>query len=240
MEWAHLITALAGGILGAGGITAMLVPWLKHRLEMRKQETDGDIQRGTVVAKQMDHVIENLTNRLGKVEKAEEECQRAKEKMAMELGELRGQNRVLVRRVDWLATSVKKLQSGVVAYVQCDSDGLITEWSEGAEELLGWKADEAVGRSVEILIPNSSKTQHREAFHSAVLSGTPIKNRRLRGVFALTKTRNSIPVSVTINSGKRDGKLWFTAEIKLRELTNRKDMCDSESVEDAGPGESDC
>lgn len=43
---------------------------------------------------------------------------------------------------------------GLMCY---DADGVITEWSEGAEALLGWGAAEAVGRSVEMLFSDEDR-----------------------------------------------------------------------------------
>ena len=43
-----------------------------------------------------------------------------------------------------------------------DLDGVITSWNRGAERLFGYKAEEAVGRSITILIPHDRHDEERE------------------------------------------------------------------------------
>jgi PAS domain S-box-containing protein len=49
------------------------------------------------------------------------------------------------------------------AIITTDLDGVITSWNSGAERLFGWRADEAVGRSIEILTPDDRRDEGRLA-----------------------------------------------------------------------------
>jgi PAS domain S-box-containing protein len=50
------------------------------------------------------------------------------------------------------------------AIISTDLDGIITSWNGGAERLFGWRSDEAIGRSTEILIPADRRAEERLAF----------------------------------------------------------------------------
>ena len=57
------------------------------------------------------------------------------------------------------------------AYVVADTDGVIRMWSRGAEALFGYPAGFALGRSVELLIPERFRERHWRAFHAAMATG---------------------------------------------------------------------
>ena len=44
-------------------------------------------------------------------------------------------------------------------------------WSDGAEVLFGYPAGDALGRSVELLIPKRFRERHWRAFHAAMATG---------------------------------------------------------------------
>jgi diguanylate cyclase (GGDEF)-like protein/PAS domain S-box-containing protein len=52
-------------------------------------------------------------------------------------------------------------------------DGTITTWNPAAEKLYGWRADEVVGRSVEVLIPEAKRPELQALMRSAS-AGVPV------------------------------------------------------------------
>ena len=58
-----------------------------------------------------------------------------------------------------------------VAIVQADAEGTIRLWSEGAETLLGHSAAQAIGKTLDLLVPQSYRAQHWSGFRSAIARG---------------------------------------------------------------------
>ena len=59
------------------------------------------------------------------------------------------------------------------AVVFADRDGLIRVWNAGAEQLLGYTADEAVGRRVDLIVPPEYHDLHWAGFDRAIATGQP-------------------------------------------------------------------
>jgi PAS domain S-box-containing protein len=55
------------------------------------------------------------------------------------------------------------------AMISTDLDGVITSWNSGAERLFGWRADEAVGHSTELLTPGDRRDEERLAIERVAL-----------------------------------------------------------------------
>ncbi|MDN5757069.1 MAG: PAS domain S-box protein [Tomitella sp.] len=54
------------------------------------------------------------------------------------------------------------------AVIQTDTQGLIRLWNQGAEQLFGHSATQAVGRPVDIIIPDHLRDAHWAGFHRAM------------------------------------------------------------------------
>jgi PAS domain S-box-containing protein len=61
-----------------------------------------------------------------------------------------------------------KPEQGVVALVQADAEGKIRLWSEGAEALLGYSAAEAVGQTLDLIVPPNYREAHWGGFRRAM------------------------------------------------------------------------
>ncbi len=68
-----------------------------------------------------------------------------------------------------------------------DVDGIIRRWNHKSEELFGFTAEQAIGQTVEIIIPEKLRVAHEHGFTAAMASGhlaSDGKPRRTRGVTA--------------------------------------------------------
>jgi PAS domain S-box-containing protein len=53
-----------------------------------------------------------------------------------------------------------------------DQAGTIRHWSRGAETFFGYPAVDAVGQSLDLIVPTEYRVQHWHGFHKAIESGT--------------------------------------------------------------------
>src|SRR5689334_2190644 len=63
------------------------------------------------------------------------------------------------------------------AVIFADPDGVIRIWNAAAVRIFGFAAEEALGESLDLIIPDRLRSAHWTGFHRAMQSGT----RRLEG-----------------------------------------------------------
>jgi PAS domain S-box-containing protein len=57
------------------------------------------------------------------------------------------------------------------AIIFADRDGIIGVWNRGAERIFGYPAAEALGASLDLIIPERFRRAHWEGFHRAIDTG---------------------------------------------------------------------
>ena len=50
------------------------------------------------------------------------------------------------------------------AIIYADAEGLIRFWNKGAQRIFGFTADEAVGRSLDLIIPDKLRDRHWQGY----------------------------------------------------------------------------
>ncbi|MET0579633.1 MAG: PAS domain S-box protein [Ilumatobacteraceae bacterium] len=55
--------------------------------------------------------------------------------------------------------------------VMADTEGVITSWNAGAERLFGHRADDAIGQSLDLIVPPEHREAHWAGFHRAIATG---------------------------------------------------------------------
>lgn len=63
------------------------------------------------------------------------------------------------------------LNTAANAVVVCDRVGIICFWNPGAARIFGFGVGEAVGQSLDIIIPDRLQARHWEGFHRMICSG---------------------------------------------------------------------
>jgi PAS domain S-box-containing protein len=61
--------------------------------------------------------------------------------------------------------------TGPTALVMTDAEGVIRYWSDGAHALTGHTAADAVGRSLDLIVPPDYRERHWAGFRAAMASG---------------------------------------------------------------------
>jgi PAS domain S-box-containing protein len=65
----------------------------------------------------------------------------------------------------------------VRAVVVADTDGVIVSWNNGAEDLFGHSAADAIGQSLDLIVPDDFRERHWAGFHQAMSTGKPKLDR---------------------------------------------------------------
>jgi PAS domain S-box-containing protein len=63
------------------------------------------------------------------------------------------------------------LDSAADGIIAADRDGMITLWNPGAERIFGYSADEAVGQSLDLIIPERQRPAHWQGFSEVMRTG---------------------------------------------------------------------
>ncbi|KLK90004.1 PAS sensor protein [Microvirga vignae] len=63
------------------------------------------------------------------------------------------------------------LAAAADAVVATDRDGIIRVWNPGAERIFGHRPDEAVGQSLDLIIPERLRARHWEGFRHVMATG---------------------------------------------------------------------
>lgn len=61
--------------------------------------------------------------------------------------------------------------AGPDAVVAADAEGVITFWNAGAERIFGFPADEAVGSSLDLIIPERLRDRHWQGWRQVMATG---------------------------------------------------------------------
>ena len=114
------------------------------------------------------------------------------------------------------------LSTAADAIVAADRDGKIFFWNPGAERVFGFSSADAVGRSLDIIIPEQLRKRHWDGYREVMTSGeSRYGHGDLLAVPALTKAGNRISVEFTIVPLRGEtGDLIGLAAI-MRDVTKR-------------------
>ncbi len=108
------------------------------------------------------------------------------------------------------------------AIVYADADGTIRFWNKGAERIFGFAEAEALGRSLDLIIPENLRARHWAGFEETMRTGkTRYGAGDILAVPALRKDGTRISVEFTVLPfHDRDGRMAGIAAI-LRDVTKR-------------------
>lgn len=121
---------------------------------------------------------------------------------------------------DQIARAVLAARSD--ALVAADKDGIIRFWNPGAERIFGHASGEAVGRSLDLIIPERLRLRHWDGFRHTMETGqSRYGEGDLLAVPALRKDGATISVEFTIvpltdETGRMDGMVAIMRDVTQR------------------------
>jgi PAS domain S-box-containing protein len=102
------------------------------------------------------------------------------------------------------------------AMLFADRGGVVRFWNQSAQDVFGYAASEAVGQTLDILIPAPWRERHWEGYRQAMVAGTTRYARNVLAVPALRKdgTRVSIEFTIVLVRGADETVLGAAAVIQ--------------------------
>ena len=120
---------------------------------------------------------------------------------------------------EWLCREV--LEKARDAVVVADRDGLIRFWNEGAERIFGYSRDEALGRGLDLIIPERLRERHWEGYRKVMATGVTRYGDEVLAVPALRRDGGRVSIEFTIILVRDEaGDLVGTAAF-IRDVTAR-------------------
>jgi PAS domain S-box-containing protein len=120
----------------------------------------------------------------------------------------------------WLGRLV--IDSPAEAVIHADRGGVIRFWNAGAERLFGYRREEALGQSLDIIIPETLRQRHWRGYQRVMVTGASrYAAGDLLAVPALHKDGRRISLEFTV-SPTRDANGALTGIVAvLRDVTDR-------------------
>jgi len=90
---------------------------------------------------------------------------------------------------------VEAVGDGVVV---CDAGGAITVWNPAAERIFGFRESEALGRSLDLIIPERQRQRHWDGYHKTMDTGETRYGNDVLRVPALHKDGRPLSIAFTV------------------------------------------
>jgi PAS domain S-box-containing protein len=84
------------------------------------------------------------------------------------------------------------------AVIASDARGAIVLWNPGAERMFGYSVAEALGQSLDLIIPERLRKRHNEGYHKSMETGTTRYGNDLLRVPATHKDGRTLSIAFTV------------------------------------------
>lgn len=96
----------------------------------------------------------------------------------------------------WLYQKI--VEESQIAILYADREGRIRLWNSGAEAMFGYRAEEALGESMDLIIPERLRARHWEGWARVMETGVTRYGREVLAVPATRKDGSRISVEFNI------------------------------------------
>jgi PAS domain S-box-containing protein len=121
---------------------------------------------------------------------------------------------------EWLAARI--VSGAPEAVLFAGRDGVIRLWNTGAEAMFGWSSAEAVGQSLDLIIPERQRGRHWESWDRVMETGvTRYGAGQLLAVPALRKDGATLSIEFSIQLLREEGGPILGAVAIVRDVTER-------------------
>jgi PAS domain S-box-containing protein len=115
-------------------------------------------------------------------------------------------------------TAARLVESSDDAIVGKDRDGIISTWNPAAERMFGYPADEAIGQSIRLIIPDSHRDEE-DGILDRIRRGENVEHFE---TIRCRKDRSCLPISVTVSPIRDNAGIIIGASKIARDISERK------------------
>jgi PAS domain S-box-containing protein len=120
---------------------------------------------------------------------------------------------------NWLCRSIVEGAGDAVLFA--DRDGRIRYWNAGAASMFGWSAVEALGLSMDLIIPERQRARHWQGWEQVMKSGHTRYGHDILAVPATRKDGSPLSIEFTIQLVRDDAGAIVGASAIVRDVTER-------------------
>ena len=119
---------------------------------------------------------------------------------------------------EWLSEQIVRGSRDAIMF--SDARGIIRLWNAGAEEMFGYSAEEAMGQSLDLIIPENLRARHWEGYFRVMETGVTKYGKELLSAPGLCRdgSRKSLEFSMIILRDREE--ILGTASV-VRDVTTR-------------------
>ncbi|MQR94677.1 bifunctional diguanylate cyclase/phosphodiesterase [Fictibacillus phosphorivorans] len=112
------------------------------------------------------------------------------------------------------------IESANDSIILSDRTGTIISWNKGAELIFGFNEKEALGKNLQIIIPDKFKVAHQQGMERYLMSGEPKVIGNTVELEGLRKDGSEFPIELSLAAWQEDNQVYFSSII--RDITERK------------------
>ncbi len=120
---------------------------------------------------------------------------------------------------EWLVRRIVEGSADAILYG--DREGRLRVWNAAAEAMFGYTAGEALGQSMDLIIPERLRARHWDGWEKVMKSGVTRYGKDVLAVPALRKDGTQISIEFTIQLVRDDSGAILGASAIVRDVTKR-------------------
>ena len=124
--------------------------------------------------------------------------------------------------LDLTSLSTKILTLAPDAIMFADREGIIRLWNQGAERIFGCQAEQAIGQSLDLIIPEKLRERHWEGYHKTMATGETRYGTEMLAVPAMHQNGSRISTEFSIVLLQDESGQPIGVAAIMRDITERR------------------
>jgi PAS domain S-box-containing protein len=121
---------------------------------------------------------------------------------------------------EWLATAV--VSESPEAIVVTDPAGIIRLWNDGAARMFGYSTEEAIGQSLDVIIPEKLRERHWKGYFQTMATGYTRYGDKLLSVPAAHRDGQRLSIEFSVALLRDDAGQIVGISAIMREVSERR------------------